>query len=401
MIRLSATAAIDQTVNGTATLTYDMYPADWPVAPGEMHFRLVEPQLGTLDLGCANGYIVKDYEFSSPEIRELAYNNSLDDGTYDLTQYIGARAVTLNLVLRNTPGIDGSGVPFKPESQMRDDVLKFCHPGRRPTLLFSEHGDNRCRSIQLRGTEFGWNVSKPRFNSLSLSWKAPRGIIESIGDACVKVSYKESLPSQILLDIENPGNVSSTWTMSTQGQLIDPVFQLGDQKLSLAYDAAPTDIVTIDSYNKSVAINGIPSGYKYLNDYSDWFKIPPGRSTITITHGGVSIIGYEFGEWEPQTALPAPAGTTLWANPPHQAPPGTPPWSWSTEVLNPPARWTTTGAYAVNAIVWYNGMTFKATAPVAAGAAPPGSNPAWVPTVTSDWEFAVITIQLCYKPSWI
>jgi len=598
-------------LNGAATLTYDMYPSDWPVAPGEMHFRLVEPQLGTLDLGCGNGYVVREYSLGSPEIREVTYNNSLDDGTYDLTQFIGARAVTLDIVLRNTASIDGTGPIVKAESQMRDDVLKFLHPGRRPVLIFSEHGDNRCRQIQLRGTEFGWTVSKPRFNSLNLSWKAPKGIIESLGDACVTVSYKESLPSTILLDINNPGTVSSTWTMRTQGQLIDPVFQLGSERLSLDYNAGPTDIVTVDSFTKTVSINGVPTGYKYLNDDSDWFKIPPGRSTLEIAHSGVALAGYPFAKWEvlantpvagtsrlvmtdpsayietPDAAnldltgnieaivhvsptswtsysgwllykdlayrwnytgstqsssfqiwngtawrapssytqnvalsgstpywlrvfydntnkttsyyysaqpastavgslawtifgtglahaggspvastapltvgapalpltfpgtyryvqvksgataivdldlrsaapgtttvadvgghvftlrssarieadvVPPPAGTTLWSDPPHQASPGTPPWSWSTEVLNPPTTWTSSVAYPAGSLVWYNSATYKANIAIAAGQSPPGANVNWIQPSFSDWQFATIIVQLCYKPSWI
>ena len=83
-------------------------PANWP-SPGEMCFRLADDVLGTLDLSCDTGYVVRSYEFGSPEMREVTYPNALDDGNLDFTAFIGPRAVTLDMVLRNTANVNGTG----------------------------------------------------------------------------------------------------------------------------------------------------------------------------------------------------------------------------------------------------------------------------------------------------
>lgn len=273
-------------------------PEDWP-AEGVMHFRLTEPRLGSLDLTCDTGYVVRSYEFGFPEIREVTFPNSLDDGTYDFTRYIGARSVSLDIVLRPTES-PGSQHDVRIEAAMRDALLRFLHPWSRPRLLFSEHGDTRVRFFNLRGSDAPITVSQPRFNEISASWRAPRGLIESLDVIYARLVFLEELRQSYVIAINNPGTAPSHWSIHIEGELAHPRFTLNDtEKLSVTYDlTSGTGAVDIDSLTRSVFIGGAPLGYRYVADESTWFMIPPGRSTLTITHETVARLGYPFAHWQ-------------------------------------------------------------------------------------------------------
>ena len=168
------------------------YPPEWP-APGRMHFRLDHPRLGKLDLGCDTGYVVTAYNLGFPEIREVKLNNSLDDGTFDVTRFFGARAVSLDVVLKPHQGLTPASYATAPEAQLRDKLLGYLYPGIRPRLLFSEHGDKRVRQILLRGTSASLAVSQPDYNQVNLSWIAPRGTLYSYDERCYVYRFGENL----------------------------------------------------------------------------------------------------------------------------------------------------------------------------------------------------------------
>ena len=285
------------------TQTVSGRPTDWPVPSGHMHFRLEDQFLGKLDLSCDNGYVVRDYEFGFPEVRSVVYPNSLDDGTYDLTRYIGSRAVTLNIVLRPTDSPTGV-VDVRVEAQMRDALLAFVHPYARPRLLFSEHGDDRVRFISLRGEDAPYTISRPRFNELSVSWVAPRGYIQSPDIVFARVSFTEALAQSYALNLFNPGNAPAHWVAHIEGELTNPRFTLGDESdgnhLQLNYALqAGQGAIDIDSYTRSVFIGQQLSGYRYLEDESTWFTIPPGHSVVTVTHESAVRLGYPYALWQP------------------------------------------------------------------------------------------------------
>lgn len=303
-------------------------PTDWP-APGEMHFRLVDDRLGTLDLGCDSGYVVSDYTFDFPDVRDVTYDNSLEDGQFDLTRYIGARAVKLKIVLRPTDSPAGL-TDVRSEPAMRDALLKFLHPRARPTLYFSEHGDGaRVRKIGLRGQDAPFTVSKPRFNELSVSWRAPRGYIYSCDTLCCYVPFAEAVQYVYALNFDNFGTAPAQWTAVLKGDIKNPrMFMLSTQEqLWLNYDTALTNrkygggtygsmkyggmpdpreaanrVVEIDSFTRSVRINGELIGHRYVNDQSTWFTIPPGPQTVLMTHTGAIRSGFPWAFWQPASS---------------------------------------------------------------------------------------------------
>lgn len=160
-------------------------PDDWP-EEGKLHFQLRDTLLGIQDLACDTGYVVRGYDFAHPEVRASAFNNALDDGTFDLTKYLGSRAVTLELSLKVRATMNDTGPRIvmhdgveATEPRLRDRVRAYLHPTRRPRLIFSEHDDPRVRQIFLRGSDSGVAFANPRYNAMSVSWVAPRSYIES------------------------------------------------------------------------------------------------------------------------------------------------------------------------------------------------------------------------------
>lgn len=286
------------------------YPSDWPTEPGEMNFRLWEQNIGFLDLSCENGFIVREYDIAFPTVRDVVYDLSLDDGTADLTRYFGSRAVSLDLTLRPSAGIDGSGVQYS-ESKMRDLLLRFSEPYRRPYLYYSEFGDYRCRRIWMRPASGSLAVSLPRFNRVNLGFVASDPFIQSFDEHCTTGTLDFTVATTELA-VENKGNTGSHWVATLTGEMIKPEITLDgnpEWSIQLNYNAKKGDVVTLHSRSKTVMVNNIPAGYTYVNDKSRWFKIPPGEHTFDITHYDIAPdppAGGDLpkGAWAPWTTPP-------------------------------------------------------------------------------------------------
>lgn len=313
-------------------------PTGWP-EPGKMHFRLVDYELGQLDLTCENGYCVNEYDLGFPEVREVAYPNSLDDGTLDVTQFIGARTVNLQITLRNRNSVTGVGPKIASERELRDRLLAFLHPKRRPLLLFTEHEDDLVRQIQLRGSEAGIPVARGRYNQLSVSWVAPLGIIESYQQHC-EILYMNQAQDTLLATVQNRGNVPAHWRMRLEGEIVNPSLGIGSDVVKLNYQATVGSITEIDSFAKTVRIDGRRVGFKFLDDKSRWFQVPPGSALLSLQHDAIARTGRPWAFWQndggnpPLGALPngMTRSPTNWgdAGPTWNPDPKlSPPWAWT------------------------------------------------------------------------
>lgn len=335
----------------------DERPADWPVDVEQMHFRLTDQLLGPLDLSCDRGYVVRSYDFAYPETRAVTYNNALEDGAFDLTKFLGPRAVTLELTLKVRASVNDTGprlvIPSGPgsgtevsEAMLRDRIRAYLHPQRRPRLIFTEHQDKRCRQVLLRGSESAAAFAQARYNACSASWVAPRTYIESYRVKTAIATIDEDVPAALSLDIFNEGNAPAYWAARLQGETMKPRISLvnavyGTSYLQLDYDRTnPGDVVTVDSFSRSVLVNNQPIGFRYVNDQSQWFRIPPGPSTLVFDAFTAAGAGYEYGTWvtgQFQGPGSPNAATGQWSdrltNLPAPAPPEDPqgpPFAWST-----------------------------------------------------------------------
>ena len=261
--------------------------------PGKLHFRLSNSRLGRLDLDCNKGYVVSAYNLGFPEIREVKLNNSLDDGTFDVTRFYGARAVSLDVVLKSHVGLTPASDYINSEAYLRDRLLAYLYPGIRSTLLFSEHDDRRVRQILIRGTQASLAVEQKNYNRVSVSWIAPRGTLYSYDERCYHYIFGENSPEFMDLTLINEGTVPVDWRASISGWSIHPRLILNNkERLRLRYDAEPGDVVILDSFSRTVTVNGKPTAYDYIGDDAYWFQIQPGTNTLRVAHdGGVRLQG--------------------------------------------------------------------------------------------------------------
>lgn len=263
-----------------------------------MRIALQEDTLGTLELDCASGYVVTQYDLGFPQPREVSYPRTLVDGVVDQTSHHGARTVSLTVTLNATRGSS--------PAQLRDRLAAYLHPGRRPTMLITEHNDVRERQIRLRASQFGIPIASPKFNAMSCSWIAYDGVVES--QTLIQIQarpfdtnpagreypltfdrdYPDVLPSGSHL-VVNDGNTAAQWTINLYGNIVNPRLVLNDQAIRLTASGgltlATNQLLVIDSRGKQVLYDGNPltSALQYVDFLnSTWWLIPPGQSVYRL-----------------------------------------------------------------------------------------------------------------------
>jgi hypothetical protein len=179
-------------------------------------------------------------------------------------------------------------------------------------------------------------VSLPRFNQVAVGWVAPDPHIEGFFEKCsaVELDFTEST---IDVEMENEGNIGADWEVTIVGEMAKPEFGIdGDptMNLQLDYTATRGDTIVIRSHDRAVLVNGKPIGYKYVNDKSRWFRIPPGPHQFNIIHHGVVKEGGQWpdGAWAPDPTPPDTLPEAKWAGPgPYD--PENPPTGWALKDL--------------------------------------------------------------------
>ena len=90
--------------------------------------------------------------------------------------------------------------------------------------------------------------------------------------------------------------VDADWTITLVGPLTDPA--IGHIETSTTLDLtgsiAAGETLVLDSYTKSVLLNGTSSRYSWLSDTSRWFTLAPGANTLTLraTGSGSGVISF-------------------------------------------------------------------------------------------------------------
>ena len=136
--------------NGRGILLFDEFleSQHYGLPVDEFHWAIEDPDLGLLELTCDNGYIVTEYDLGFPDVREVTYDRPLNDGTFDLTRYVGSRLVSLTIVL------NGDSNPFFP----RSNAASVRTSPRTPT----RHGARSCRSSNPTGRSDGASSAAAR-----------------------------------------------------------------------------------------------------------------------------------------------------------------------------------------------------------------------------------------------
>lgn len=276
---------------------------------------LVEDTLGSLDLGC-DPYTVMSLQIGSPAVRTVSRVRSLADGTYDDTRYLGARAVTVSLRLRNRSA--ACATVASPDMQtLIDRVTPYMNPRRRPTLMWQLPGSQQVRAMVVRGESWPTAVEGPKFPVLPLSWVCPTGEILA-GDAdgtlteeCVTINpagdteagrhYDESWladgtrgPYPFALPvggrlINNPGTATAHWRLTIHGAVTTPEFQINGVTVVFnrngGLDLPAGQNVVMDTRARTILLNGQADVSRYDRvNYEEWtwdsIKLQPGPNVV-------------------------------------------------------------------------------------------------------------------------
>lgn len=237
-------------------------------------------------------YVLTSLDFGTPDVRDAVTTLSGQDGTNDVTQYAGARAVTAELGILVD---DGS----------LDTLRGLLHPGRRYWLYAQKPSWPQERRIRVRGAGLAAPDAAPPLTA-QLSWKAPSPTFQDttlssvtlnpVGSATGGVSFPVSLPFAF-----DPGTVPGASILSVGGTVnalpfIDiygpcsaPLIRVVDTGAQLSFPnltIAQGDYLHIDVAARAVTLNDDPAQPLYQTlDFASatWPTLPTGSPEVIFS----------------------------------------------------------------------------------------------------------------------
>jgi hypothetical protein len=275
---------------------------------GRRYVYLTEPTLGLLDIGpldlgaglrgCnAQGYVVSGWQVGFPAVRPVARNRALADGTVDDTRFVGARAISMNIV------IDASRAD--PQETV-DRLMPYLSPRYRPRLHWTIPGSEQERSALVRGQDAPLQIAGRTAHVVTASWVAPNGVLESAEEQCEIINpgsdtedgrrydlvfdrvYPPSLGIGDRL-VVNEGTAVAEWTATIFGPCVNPALIINGVPIrfdrSGGLELTGGTSVTIDSRQRTILLNNDPtqSRYEFVN-FTDWawddVRLRPGENIV-------------------------------------------------------------------------------------------------------------------------
>ena len=271
--------------------------------PVEGSERSVVLRLGGQWLGLDDpdqGWIVTKVDPGTPVPRDATYEYPGDDGTVDTTSLVGGRNIIIGLSLVGA------------NNQARLDLLApYLNQRARPTLeVATVYGEPR-RSLTVRRTDFDHSWERPGrlnvtvgFRSVgSPYWRGEERMAtawpdEQVPGAAFPLSFPITFPDATGIgaaSVTNSGTVEVPWVARIFGPVTAPELILGATGERVAFKSsltvAPGDYLTVDSFNKTALLNGLPGSPRYSHlDFpaTDWFRLPVGVSTLNLNGTGTS-----------------------------------------------------------------------------------------------------------------
>jgi hypothetical protein len=270
-----------------------------------MDVVLLDDQIGRLELGC-DPYVVTELQVGWPAVRSVMRAQALSDGAIDDTRFLGARAVTLAMRLKNS---------LIPMQRLYDRVLPYMSPRVRPQLIWRLPGGEQWRSMIVRGENAPMVVNGPKFPALVCSWVCADGRIAASdenggGEVCQMISpstdveagrtYNEDYadggrgpypPSAGIGGrlIDNPGNAMSDWRLTIFGAATNPRWIVNHAEMRFdengGFDLLGGSSIVIDTQQRTALLNGMAgfSVYDKMN-FTEWtwdqVRLRPGTNSV-------------------------------------------------------------------------------------------------------------------------
>lgn len=276
-----------------------------------MQAELHEPKLGTLVLGC-DPFVVASIQVGSPAIRVNTRDVALGDGTLDDTRYMGARAITVALRLKNGGVCGGETM-----QALIDAVTPYMHASRRPILTWQLAGSEDVRAATVRGVAWPYTFAAPKALVLPLQFTVPSGEIMAgaAGGASAAIcetiiptadveagrtydltfdrSYPPSTPvgSRTIM---NPGNHDAHWKLTIFGPVTNPSWTVNGVEMEFTgLTLLAGQNLTISTRRRTILFDDNPADSRYnLVNYTDWgwedLVLGPGENVVRFAGGGLS-----------------------------------------------------------------------------------------------------------------
>lgn len=232
-----------------------------------------------------------ELDLGFPAVRAVVQDRPQADGESDQTAHHGGRAVSMKLRL----------VPVtRTLTALLDDLMYFCHPGRRPVLVFEHDGSER--QITLRADQQSAPITSPNSQAVQVAWRAPTGRIlsstEQVSAAnpdagepgrAYDLTFDRDYPDSVgigRITVTNAGTTAADPIIRIFGPCTDP--RIANETVDKALEftgltIAAGDYLELDPAHRTARLNGLASSsrYGFLNfDTSEWWSLEPGDNTI-------------------------------------------------------------------------------------------------------------------------
>lgn len=267
----------------------------------------LEAGADTLVLDESNGWFVQSLDVGYPAVRQVVNNRADADGTYDSTQYFGAR--TVSLVLR---AVGDRRASF-------EELSKFLRPSTRPVLFFTVDGTERRVRLRPNGRSSAF-VGSPNSQEFLAQWVAPDGVVEaadeSVAVAQASTGGEAGRTYDLTFDrfypatspvgsvtVVNAGTASAQdFVISLFGPCVNPRFEnlTTGQQIRFLTTLTAGQFLEVRVRDRTVRLNGLAAQNRYNTlDFatSEWFDLPPGASLLryrpdTLTAGAFARVSF-------------------------------------------------------------------------------------------------------------
>lgn len=267
---------------------------------------LDDPELGHLNLDCANGYVVTSLQLGAAEPRVVAQNRSLGDGQFDYSRYVAGRAVTVTVQLDTTKA--------DPQT-LYDRLTPYCAPRRRPLLTWAMP-NGALRAVVCSGRGAPLTFETKDYQTVVMSWVVPSGRIIDPYQTCVPIvpsedtsagrtypddyvdgrgPYPPSVGRQARL-VTNQGNAPADWTVTITGAVTTPEFQVNGINMIFGFNGGLNllagESVVISTYNRTILLNNDPAVSRYNRaNFAEWtwddLRLLKGSNLIRFSAAGL------------------------------------------------------------------------------------------------------------------
>jgi len=261
---------------------------------------LDSPTLGTLDLGCDEGFRVIDMTIGHPDERPVTRKRALGDGLFDDTTFLGGRVVTI------TVAIDDD---YAPSMVLIDRLRAYMSPRIRTNLTYTlNDSPAEVRQLTLRGVNAPLSVRPRNPQIVTTQWfsadpvqRSPfqefKQVIPSafneVGrtyDLTFDRQYDPQLPAGGTIVI-NEGNHPVPWFGRVLAEIEDPIITVNGVQMFFNVNGGVTlnvgETLDVDARNRTIRLNDDIDEPRYdRSNFEDWdwddFLLRPGSNLVRI-----------------------------------------------------------------------------------------------------------------------